>query len=129
MATLTNIQRPPISRHIPILLMSVNVVGLLVMFIIEWVPKREVPYRWYTVTPMFIIGLLTTLYHHWNDSAFSLFASALGWNVITVLLLVVAIIWPSKECCAKSDGKCADTPCTDLRNRMKCQRDDQEDFS
>lgn len=87
------------AANIPYVLTAVNLLSLLVLFTLEWLPSGEVPYGWATVLAPLAAGLVSTAYHYLAGSPMVLKASSLAGNAVTLLLLLAAVYFPKRTCC------------------------------
>lgn len=100
--------------NIPYVMTAINLVTLVLLFTVEWLPSGEVPYTWTTVLPAVAAGLVSSAYHFAAGSSRALKLSSLVGNGVTLLLLVAAIIYPKRTCCGSVPQGQACPPRPDL---------------
>jgi len=93
-----------VANNVPFILLLCNILGLVVILVADWIPKKEMPYTPLTLLAPLIFGVVTTAFHIVNKSSPSIIYGSIGSNIAILALIGLATKYPQKDCPCKKAG-------------------------
>jgi len=111
--------------NIPYFVLLANFVALIVVLLWRWIPDGAMPYSWSDLLAPFLLGIITTAYHHFNASSKQLFYASLAWNAVSAGLIGLSIKFPKKKCPVCKP--CPAAAKSEKANSLRAADDDEEE--